>query len=181
MTAVLTVLARHWKAFAVAGLLILVFLLGARHGAAGPRQELAEQRADHSRQVAEWERLRAVAAADAIRRQTDLQDSVDRARANLEGSNRTIAAQAARIAVLSSDSDRLRGKLATYAAGRSGQDTLAACHARAGTLANLLAEGAGLVVEGANLARECSIDHDRRAAEVNALLSAWPANRVAVH
>jgi hypothetical protein len=181
MTAVLAFLTRYWKAFAVACLLIIVFFLGARYGAAGPRQELAEQKADHSRQVAEWERLRAVAAADALRRQTDLQDSVDHARANLEGSNRTIAAQASRIAVLAADTDRLRGKLATYAAGRPGSDSLAACQSRAGTLASLLAEGAGLVVEGANLARECSIDHDRRAAEVNSLLSAWPADRVAVH
>ena len=77
--------------------------------------------------------------------------------------------------------DVSQNELATYAAGRPGQDSLAACHSRAGTLASLLAEGAGLVVEGANLARECSVDHDRRAAEVNSLLSAWPADRVAVH
>ena len=181
MTAVLAVLARHWKAFAVAGLLIVVFLLGARYGAAGPRQELAEQKADHSLQVAEWERLRAVAAADALRRQQDLQDSVDHARANLEGSRQTIAAQASRIATLSADSDRLRGKLAAFAAGRPGSDTLAACQSRAGALANLLADGSGLLVEGSNLARQCAIAHDERAAEVRALLSAWPRNVVEVH
>jgi hypothetical protein len=152
-----------------------------RYGAAGPRQELAEQRAEQARQIAEWERLRAVAAADALRRQNDLQEAADAARMNLETSRRTIAAQAARIAVLAGDTDRLRGKLATYASGRSGQDTVAACQSRAGALASLLAEGAGIVIEGANLARESSLAHDQRAAEVSALLSAWPANRVPVH
>lgn len=181
MTFVLAFLVRNWRGIVIAALLGLVFLVGARYGASGPRVELAEQKMEQARQHSEWERLRAVAAADALKRQNDLQETVDHARANLEGSRQTIAAQASRIAALSADSDRMRNKLTTYATGRSGQDTVAACQSRAGALAGLLAEGAGIVIEGANLARESALAHDERAAEVNALLSAWPQNRVPLH
>lgn len=177
MSTVLVFLAKNWKVFAIAALLAAVFFAGARYGGAGPRQELAEQKTAQARQIAEWERLRAAAAAEALRRQTDLQEAADAARMTLETNRRTIEAQATRITVLSADVDGMRGKLAAYAAPRSGQDTVAACQQRAGTLASLLAQGAGLVVEASNLARQCAIAHDERSAEVNAILDAWPVDR----
>jgi len=176
MSAVLVFVAKYWRILAIVALLGIVFAAGARYGGAGPRQALAEQKTAQALQIAEWERLRAAAAAESLRRQQDLQEAADAARMNLETSRRTIAAQATRIAALSADTDRLRVNLSAYAAGRSGQDSVGACQQRAGALASLLAEGAGLIAEAGNMARQCAIAHDERAAEVRALLDAWPDN-----
>lgn len=165
----MTFFLKHWRLIAGLGLIGLAFVAGTHYGAAGPRQELAEQRT-------EWSRLAAIGAARALARQQELQEAADAAREALDDAQRQISEQANRIAVLSVDAGRMRVDLARYAAARSRPDTVAACQDRAGTLAGLLAEGAGLVAEGANLARASSADHDRCAAEVRALLNAWPRN-----
>jgi hypothetical protein len=162
-------LLKHWRLIAGLAFIGLAFIAGMRYGAAGPKQELAEQRA-------EWSRLAAAGAAQALARQQELQEAADAAREALDDAKRQISEQTSRIAVLSVDAGRMRVDLARYAAARSGPDTVAACQDRAGTLAGLLAAGAGLVAEGTNLARTSSADHDRCTAEVRALLAGWPRN-----
>lgn len=85
-----------------------------------------------------------------------------------------IAEQNARIRDLIRERNGLRDELLTYAAGPATGDTLAACRERAGTLAKVVADGADLLAEGAGLLAEVAADHDERAAEVEALLNAWP-------
>lgn len=70
----------------------------------------------------------------------------------------------------------MRNQLAAYAAGGTGADPGATCEARARALAALAADGAELLAEGAGLVRSCAAAHDKRAAEVNALVDAWPRN-----
>lgn len=176
MTIFLAFVAQYWRVFAVAGLLVLAVGSGWRLGSANVRADLAAVEARHAEQVADWHRQRAEAAAAVLARQTALQTDVDKAREDLNHARTLIAEQGTRIARLSVDSDGLRVKLRAYSAGAGGGDTVAACQQRAGALANLLAEGAGLAAEAGNLARQCAIDHDERAAEVRVLLAGWPKN-----
>lgn len=138
------------------------------------RVELAEQRA-------EWEAASAMAAALALEIQARMQQEVDNARTELDAIRRvlrqreaTIRALTADIERLSADARGLRDDLARFAAGPAAGDSLAACQQRSLALAGLLAEGGELVAEGAGLVAACAIAHDERAAEVRALLGAWP-------
>jgi len=176
MTLFLAFVAQYWRVFAVAGLLVLAVASGWRLGSANVRADLAAVEARHAEQVADWHRQRAEAAAAVLERQRTLQTDVDKSREALSHARTLIAEQDARIARLSVDSDGLRVKLRAYSSGASGSDTLAACQRRAGTLADLLTEGAGLLAEGADLLRQAAIAHDGRAAEVAALLAGWPKN-----
>lgn len=160
-------------AAAVAGALVW---FGYWLGGLGPRAELAQARTDHAEQVAEWNRLAARGAQRALDLTAQWQRKADDARTALEDERERNAALAARIARLDADRERLRGDLATYAAGTGAADTVLACQARAATLAGLLAEGSDLLAEGGNLLAETARAHDDRAAEVRALVAAWPRN-----
>ena len=156
---------------------VVAFVIGYRLGGIEPKRELAEAQLEHSQQVALWQKLKAQGAADALKRQQALQDEADAARKGLDDARSEILAQASRIAVLSADTGKLRSQLASYASGRPDKDSLASCQSRAAALAELLAEGAGIIISSSNLAREAAIAADERAAEVTALLKAWPQDR----
>ena len=167
----MTFLLRYWPQ--ILGVVLLI-AIGFRLGGMGPRAELAEAKAEHSRQVAEWQRMSADAAAKALKKQTALQLDVDTAREDLHDALAKIADQDARIARLNLDAGKLRSDLAAFASGSGGSDSVAACQTRARSLADLVAEGGGLLGTCAGLFRESAIAHDERAAEVAALLKAWP-------
>lgn len=134
----------------------------------------------------------AQALAAAQKRANDWQarayDVTQRAREELDERNRTIQEQhdqivalQAGITRLSVDVGGLRNQLAAAGAARGASTSLAACVAWTGALEDALARGAGLVaegqqllVEGAGLAGQLAEAHDRRAAEVTALLKGWP-------
>lgn len=142
---------------------------------------LAKEKQGRAEDREKWEKLRADAAEAALQKQQKLQADVDSAREGLADAQARIREQDARIARLTVDSRQLRDQLGAFAAGAGGQDTLAACQARAGTLAGLAAEGAELLVEGAGLCRETAKAAAERAAEVNALLQAWPGTHAEDH
>lgn len=174
MSLFLAFVLQYWKAAAVVGLLCLSCAVGWRLGSANVRADLAAVEARHAEQVADWHKQIAEAAAAALERQQELQANADKARQGLDDARNRIRNQDASIARLSVDADGLRVKLRAYASGAPGPNSLATCQQRAGTLASLLAEGAGLLSEGAELLRQTAIAHDGRAAEVSALLAAWP-------
>lgn len=123
----------------------------------------------------EWERITVAALRRAADDTARWQQSAETAQGDLYAARTEIAALDRSITALRTANSGLRSQLAGYAAGQP-DDTLAACQSRAGTLAALLAEGEGLVRAHAELARSCARAHDERAAEVGALLDAWPQN-----
>lgn len=136
---------------------------------------------EHQTQVAEWQAKVAEEESKARRREADMQAAVDREREVADESKRKISEQArklaeqnAAIARLRDDAGGLRIQLAAYAAGRGAEDSLGACQARAARLGELLAEGGGLLAEGAELAGACAIAADDRAVKLRACLAAWP-------
>lgn len=145
-------------------------------------------RTEHAEASAEWSRLSAAAARAAQIKSTELQAAVDAARGALHEQTRTNAElrrqleeAAGRIARLHADARGLRSELAAARAARGADDSLAACRAWAGALEEVLADGAGIVAAGSRVVGElaavagsCAADHDDRAAEVEALLAAWP-------
>jgi hypothetical protein len=102
------------------------------------------------------------------------QSAVNQATEALTDARKTIAQQARDISSLRLDAGGLRNQLAAYAAGRTGPDPAATPEDRSRVLAAVAAEGAELLAEGGQLLAACARDHDERAAEVAALLSAWP-------
>jgi hypothetical protein len=164
----------NWRLIVIGAGIVFLAGIAYRLGGINPRADLARAEARHAAQQAEWHRLSAEAAAAALRRQQALQLTVDTAREDLTHAKAAIADRDARIARVSLDAGRLRDKLAAYASGAGSQDSIAACQHRAATLADLLAEGAGLLAEGSDLYRQAARAHDDRAAEVAALLQAWP-------
>lgn len=165
-------------AAAVAGALVW---FGYWLGGLGPRAELAQARTDHAEQVAEWNQLAAKGAQRALDLAAQWQRKADDARTAVEDERERNAALSALIVRLDADRERLRGDLATYAAGTGATDTVVACQARAAALASLLAEGGELLAEGGNLLAETARAHDDRAADVRALIAAWPKNRAEDH
>lgn len=156
--------------------------------------QLHRERAEHATAMAKVNRAAAEAQEQARMRERAWLTAVEIERRKLDDERRTIAGLVAQVDALNaaleqarSDVSRLLGDrrvlreaLARFAAGTA-DDTAAACRERAGTLADVLAEGAGLLDEGARLVAEaarlvaaCGRDHDERAAEVRALLAAWP-------
>jgi hypothetical protein len=159
----------------VAGIIALsAYIAGVGMGKWLGERRLSVLRAEHAEQVAEWHRLAAQASATALLQQQQLQARVQRAQETLDEARRHNAALAADMARVRVDRDRLRKQLSTYAAGAGDRDTVAACQARAGTLTALLAAGAELVEACVGLAQRAAAAHDERAAEVEALLAAWP-------
>ena len=134
---------------------------------------LNSERAAHARDLAAHAQAVARSEAEARTREAAMAARVIEATHDLEAARASIADQDRLIARLRVDARGLRDQLAAYAIG-SPDDTAAACHARSGTLADLLAEGAGLVAEGVELARTCAVSEAERAAEVTALVTAWP-------
>ena len=129
-------------------------------------KQIATLEAEHSEALAESMAQAAALTADYQARAEQAQEGLTHARTRIA----TLESSLARTVV----SERgLRDQLSAFAGGRT-DDSLTACHARAGALASSLTEGAGLLAEGAELAREAARRHDERAAEVIALLNGWP-------
>jgi len=152
-------------AAAILALLAGFYFLGRAHEAKGWKLREAEH-------VAATQK--AIALEQAKQREIEIgrQQIADTAKKGLDDARQQIAARDRSIAALRTDAHGLRQLLATYATGGAGQDPRAA--SVAGTLADLAASGADLLSEGADLLRTCARDHDERAAEVSALISAWP-------
>ena len=153
--------------------LLLVALAGMAAWCFVAQYRLNSERAAHARDLAAHAQAVARSEAEARTREAAMAALVIEATHDLEAARASIADQDRLIARLRVDARGLRDQLAAYAIG-SPDDTAAACHARSGTLADLLAEGAGLVAEGVELARTCAVSEAERAAEVTALVTAWP-------
>lgn len=134
---------------------------------------LASERAAHARDRAAYAEAAARSEAEARAREAAFSARIIAAQTDLEAAHARIADQDRLITRLRVDARGLRDQLATYAAGPP-DDTAAACQARAGALADLLAEGAGLVAESVELARTSAVAEAGRAAEVTTLVEAWP-------
>lgn len=166
----------NWRLILAAVSAVALFAVGYRLGGINPKADLAAAKASHAAQIADWQRQVAEANAKALARQSALQQAADTAREDLNHARDRIREQDGRIARLSVDSGRLRDQLAAYAAGTGDSDTVAACRQRAAGLAGAATEGAELLAEGVGLLREAALAHDERAAEVRALIQAWPRN-----
>lgn len=144
------------------------------------RGEVARIEALHEGQLREIAETRARAEAAARETEQRLRADVDAARARLDAEVERIANAQQEIDRLRLDREHLRAglrnALAAYAASGVSADSLAACQQRARALAEATADGAELLAEGARLLEQAAAAHDRRAAEVEALLSAWPAH-----
>ena len=167
-------LAANWRVLLAVAWTVAAFAIGYRLGGINPKADLARAEARHAAQVADWHRQSSEAAQAALKRQQALQLDVDTAREDLSHAKDRIREQDARIGRLSVDADRLRDQLAAYAAGSGDPNPGASCPDRAATLAGLAAEGASLLAEGAELYRQAAVAESERAAEVKALLQAWP-------
>jgi hypothetical protein len=110
--------------------------------------------------------------------EAQMRQAADMARKELDDAIAEIRNREVALAGLRRDRDALRvglrDALAAYAGGSGTADSLAACRARAGALAAAAADGAELLAEGASLLEQAALAHDRRAAEVRALIEAWP-------
>jgi len=154
-------------AVAVVALLAGTYWLGRSHEADGWRLKAAQAAAATERAIAlEQARQREIGER--------WQSTVDQQASELSNARTTINQQAARLRALSLDSSRLRDQLTSYAAGSPGEDSLAACHARAAALSHYAADLGAVASEIAIAARQSAIERDEFAAEVTALLRAWP-------
>lgn len=154
-------------AVAVVALLAGAYWLGRSHEAAGWRLKAAQAAAATERAIAiEQARQREIGER--------WQSTVDQQAQELSNARTTINQQAARLRALSLDSSRLRDQLTTYAAGSPSEDSLAACNARAAALATYAAALGSAASEIAIAARQSAVERDEFAAEVTALLRAWP-------
>lgn len=142
------------------------------------KAQIERERADHAAAIASIERARADAEQKARQLEIAWADAAEKASRELKDAYSIIERSAPEIDRLRRDRDALRdglrNALHAYAAGRSAEDSVAACRSRAGALASLLADGADLLAESAGLLEQAALAHDRRAAEVTALLQAWP-------
>jgi hypothetical protein len=113
--------------------------------------------------------------------EAQMRQAADKARKELDDAIAEIRNREAALAGIRRDRDALRvglrDALAAYAGGSGTADSLAACRARAGALAVAAADGAELLAEGASLLEQAALAHDRRAAEVRALIEAWPQSK----
>jgi hypothetical protein len=101
-------------------------------------------------------------------------DRADAAQKELNDARKTIDEQGRHLAGLRLDAGRLRDQLTSYAAGSPGEDSVAACHARAAALSTYAADIGAAASEIAVAARQSAIERDEFAAEVSALIKAWP-------
>jgi hypothetical protein len=124
--------------------------------------------------VGEWQKKVAEAESKARAREAELQTTVDATRETANEALSKIAEKDRAIVRLRVDRDRLHNDLAAFAAASGSQDTVAACQSRAGRLADLLGEGAGIVLEGVELARAGAVAADERAVKLTACMTAWP-------
>ena len=151
--------------------LALILILAA--GVVLPRVELKAERLAHEQTKRQYVEERARLLAAAREHEITMQRAVARAQGDLDEARREIRRRDQVIGLLRADAGGLREQLAAYAAaGR--RDPACAGNDRAGVLARLATEGADLLARGATLLRACALDHDERAAEVKALLAAWP-------
>jgi hypothetical protein len=169
------------KALAAALLFVAGVLLGwklcgdrweTRHGAA----LLAAAEAAGRRQAEYREMERGMQAeVDAARGRASAAEADSRKlTGEIDALNRSVGA-------IRLDRDRLRRDLAGFAGGPTAGDSLSSCVARAGRLAELLADGEGLVSRcgdlvrrGAELAAETSGAAEVRGIKLRACLEAWP-------
>lgn len=158
---------------ALVGAILMHWVDSSRYGA-----QIADLKRRAAESMAELERLRAEAQSRA--REIERQYAAAAQAAAMELANARVEIESKseelRRAVRDRDilRDGLRHALAAYASGGASGDTIAACQARAGALAQAVADGANLLAEGAGLLEQAALAHDARAAEVRAMLQAWP-------
>jgi hypothetical protein len=154
----------------LAGFVLMVLVLV-------PRLELHAEREAHATTKREHAEERARLLAAVREQEIAMQRAVARAQGDLDEARRTIRRRDDVIGRLRADAGGLREQLAAYAAAGH-RDPACTGDDRLGTLAGLAAEGAELLARGGALLRACALDHDERAAEVTALLAAWPRSAV---
>ena len=138
-----------------------------------PRLELHAEREAHATTKREHAEERVQLLAAVREQEIAMQRAVARAQGDLDEARRTIRRRDEVIGRLRTDGRGLREQLAAYATADA-RDSACASDDRPGILAGLAAEGAELLARGGALLRACAADHDERAAEVTALLAAWP-------
>lgn len=155
--------------------LALILILAV--GVVVPRIELKAERLAHEQTKLQHAEERARRLAAAREHEITMQRAVARAQGDLDEARREIRRRDQVIGLLRADAGGLREQLAAYAAAGA-RDSACAGDDRAGILARLAAEGAELLATAGALLRACALDHDERAAEVTALLAAWPRSTV---
>lgn len=147
--------------------------LEARAALARLQVEVAQRDRAAADQSLQWSRALAARTDRALEDAHARQTTIDQQAAKL-------AAARGRIVRLAGDADRLRDQLAAYAAGAAG-DSLAACRARAGGLADLLAESDRLIERGGSLVERClglaaesARAAQQRAVDQDTLYEGWP-------
>lgn len=132
-----------------------------------------------------WQKLATEAAqesADAEKSARDTEhklqakvDEQEKGLADAKRDNQKLAGEVVRARVDAIESDRMRSQLQDFASARNAPgDSVESSTARSRTLATLLAESSDLLAEGVELAAEAARSNDDRAAEVEALVKAWP-------
>jgi hypothetical protein len=159
------------------GVLVLVGFIGGMglHKMVSDRK-IAKMQADWAENVIAATEATAAAEKEQRRIEQERRSDVDKAKETLGEERTRNAALAASLDLAHRRADGLRGKLQTFAtvASPAGQDPARACETRATTLAGHVADGIGLLEEGRSLFGRCAKDRDDFAAEVRALVSAWP-------
>ncbi len=149
--------------------------------------KIAEQKAEYDDRILQAQKDKDAAEENYRQQLKTAQEEGNAKQAKIDELTKTatdaqgkLAAAQVRIAGLAANNGKLRNDLATYARGGS-DDTAAACEARAGSLAGLLAEGdevvAGLsaaIAEGGRLAAESARAASTYANQVNICVRAWP-------
>ena len=164
--------------YAVAVLALLALIWWA---AVLPRMELRDELSQHAATKAACAEMRATWAAElaeaharARTRERELQDAVTTAQGELHERKADIAKKDAALVAARADAHGLRDQLRTFAAAVPVPGDPGSAGSAAGTIAELAGQGIDLLGEGAELLRECAAAHDERAAEVTALVKAWP-------
>lgn len=165
--------------YAVALLAVLTLIWWA---AVVPRLELRDERAQHAatkaacaEMRAQWAKELAEAHAQARAKERELNNAVIAAQGELDATKQDIRRKDAALVAARADARGLRDQLRAFAAAVPvPSDPAGSGSDRAAVLADVAGEGADLLAEGAELLRQCAAAHDERAAEVAALVKAWP-------
>jgi hypothetical protein len=164
--------------YAVAAVAVLALIWWA---AVLPRLELRDERAQHAATKAACAEMRATWAAElaaahakARVRERELNNAVIAAQGELDATKQDIRRKDAALVAARADARGLRDQLRAFAAAVPVSGDPAGAGSAAGTLAEVAGQGVELLAEGAELLRQCSLDHDSAVAERDALIRAWP-------
>jgi hypothetical protein len=164
--------------YAVAAAAVLFLIWWA---AVVPRLELRDERAQHAATKAacaemrsQWAAELAAAHAKARQQEQAYTAAVVAAQGELDATRQEIRRRDAALVAARADARGLRDQLRAFAAAVPVPGDPGSAGSAAGTLAEVAGQGVELLAEGAELLRQCSLDHDSAVAERDALIRAWP-------